>query len=521
MWFLLLACRGPGDADADAPKHPRDTDTSAIGDTGDTGDVPDSGDVPDTGDTGDTGGAPSPLLMLAGGGTEGDNGDPTSWSAVLYGGLLENGDVTGDGAVHVLVLSTAEETTWIPEYFVELGATSAENLRIATRERAEAEELRERFAAADVVFLKGGDQGEYYDRWNDTLVEEGILGVLARGGAVGGTSAGAMSQAEYALAGGNDYVSADALLDSHTPYLDDVSDGGSGIHADFLGLLPGTLVDTHFAVRGRLGRLAGAMAKAMDEGAPDTLVGIGLDEQTGVLVRDGVARVVGVGSVTVLRRGEEDALRVPGSPLVWAGLRVDRLTDGWVYDLGTFTAAPGTSGAEVPPPAPAPASPDAEDWFADGSVPAHEERFGVVVERAPDAYAVREGTTEPRLPDAIGMMDAFDSDRRGAADEAMWRALADGAAVTGFWVGDGGRLERSAETPGTVTLGGRGAEPMATMVLTVDGMTWRSSSPAPSPADAGDGALHAAGVVGARLDILYTDGPDGRAWSLEERRPVE
>ena len=38
------------------------------------------------------------LLLLCGGGTEGDIGDTGSWS-VAYGALLEAGDVTGDGQV--------------------------------------------------------------------------------------------------------------------------------------------------------------------------------------------------------------------------------------------------------------------------------------------------------------------------------------------------------------------------------------------------------------------------------------
>src|SRR5262245_18316978 len=121
-----------------------------------------------------------------------------------------------------------------------------------------------------------------------------------------------MSQSQYALAGGTDYVSYDVLEDACAEFLDDVSDGGSSIHADFLGLLPDTLVDTHFSVRGRLGRLACAMAKAIDEGASGGLLGIGIDEQTAIVVRGAEASVSGVGTVTFLRSGSEGAHRECG-----------------------------------------------------------------------------------------------------------------------------------------------------------------------------------------------------------------
>ena len=103
----------------------------------------------------------------------------------------------------------------------------------------------------------------YYDLWNDTEVERAARAPWTAGGAVGGTSAGAMSLSEAALAE-VDPISADVMADSHTPYLDD-TDGGSGVHADFIGLLSGALVDTHFTERGRLGRLLGALARDREE----------------------------------------------------------------------------------------------------------------------------------------------------------------------------------------------------------------------------------------------------------------
>lgn len=457
-------------------------------------------------------GEPGAILVLCGGGTEGEDEDPDAWSAVAYGDLLANGDVTGDGLVTVAVLATGEESEWVPTYFEWLGADDAFNLRISSVTRADDEELIDTFAAVDAVFLKGGDQGEYYDRWNGTTLEAAIRGVLERGGGVGGTSAGAMSLSEYALAGSSDLVSSDVLTDSRTSFLDDVSDGGTGIHDDFLGFLPGALVDTHFSTRGRLGRLAGVLARAIDDGAPGDLLGIGLDEQTCITVRDGRASVSGVGSVVFLRPPAEPPLRVAGEPLAWADLALDRLTEGWVYDLeadATDLTAPAG---------------EAVAW--DGAVTTQrpgdwsgtdEERFAWVIERRPHAYAVRAGTGDPLLADAFGILDAHDSSRRGVNDEVAFRALHDHLGVTGFLLGDGGGMERVDEErmDGTrVVFTG-----MAALVLDASGVTWRSLSPSVSPADAGDGGLSAAGLVGVRLHVLYSDGGDPRGYDLTAHRP--
>ena len=373
---------------------------------------------------------------------------------------------------------------------------------------------------ADAIFLKGGDQGEYYDLWNDTGVESAIVDLHTRGGVIGGTSAGAMSQSEYALAGSNDYVTADVLADSHTPWLDDVSDGGTGIHTDFLGLLPGVLVDTHFSTRARLGRLAGAMARAIDDGAPAALLGIGLDEQTCLTVSNGRGRVSGVGSVVFLRAGDEAALRVEGEPLVWAGLALDRLTDGWAWTFDTAEPDAADAAAETVSWDGSLSTPSSGTWAADGRERSDEEHFALVAERWPSPYVVRGGSGDPLLTDSVAMLDALDSDMRGVNDEVLFRTLYDHLGATGFLVGDGARMERDASTPNVVALTGAGDTPLSTMVIDAGGTTARSLSPWPSQQDAGDGALHAAGLVGMRLSILYTDGADGRAWDCAARAPV-
>ncbi|MBV8720994.1 MAG: hypothetical protein JO277_02520 [Candidatus Eremiobacteraeota bacterium] len=61
-------------------------------------------------------------------------------------------------------------------------------------------------AGADAVFFSGGDQANYA-RWKDSALIAAVRNVWARGGVVGGTSAGLAIQGEYAY----DSVAADRL----------------------------------------------------------------------------------------------------------------------------------------------------------------------------------------------------------------------------------------------------------------------------------------------------------------------
>ena len=445
-------------------------------------------------------------IVLAGGGSEGEPGDLTSWSARLYGHLLDGGDVDGDGLVRVAILSAEDEDSWLPNYFVWLGADGADNVITKTRAEAGAADL----SGYDAVFLKGGDQGVYYDQWNDTELEAEIRRIHDLGGAIGGTSAGAMSLSDVALAGGEDLVTTDVLTDAQTPYLDD-TDGGSGLKTDFRGLVGGVMIDTHFTSRARLGRLTGALARAVDDLGRSDLLGIGLEEETGIVLQGRGATVIGVGTANFVKiDGALNLRRVAGEPLLWTDLGLDRLTDGWRFDLdqGVDTTSPpdgatavawdGTSG------------PVDGGWSARGRHPGDEERFETVVMRTP--YATHAGADEPVLPDAVGLLDAFGDDE-AANDEAMFRALSDHVGATGFFVARDGVLHGDA---GVISADDDG-RPTSTVIVDTSTVSWRSWSPVASRYDLGDGSLHAAGMVGLRFSVLYTP-TTGLVWDNGTRR---
>ena len=439
------------------------------------------------------------VVVLAGGGSEGESDDASAWSARLYPWLWSGGDVSGDGLVRVAVLATSEQTDWLPSYMETLGADEAFNLILTSTEEADAAELDDLFAAVAAGFIKGGG--------------------------IGGTSAGAMSQAEYALAGGADYISADVLADATTEYLDDVSDGGSAIHDDFLGFVPGVLIDTHFVERARLGRLAGAMARVIDEGGPAALLGIGLEARTGVVIDGDEARVIGAGSVTLLRATDESVLLRPdGAPLVWTDLAMDVLTEGWRFDLGSLvvdTDAPPDGASAVA--WEGVAQPNAGEWYVDGDLLTHERRFGWVVSRDPRGYTTTEGTDTPVLEDGIGVLNAHSESGRAAAAESLIRALIDHVGVTGFLVGASASLGRDPAAPARVRFedNPESDDPrLATLVVDSAAVRWTSLAPEVSAYDVGDGSLSPAGAVGLILHIADDSDESGLSYDAEAHQVV-
>lgn len=457
-----------------------------------------------------------PLVMLAGGGTEGEIGDRASWSARLYRHLLDRGDVTGDGRVVVAVLSAEDESDFIPRYFRWLGADEAVNVKVDSRDRAAAADTLAALDRADAVFIKGGDQGRYYRLWNDTPLEGALRRLVERHGAIGGTSAGAMSLAEVALAGGKSPTSAEVLADACTPELDDV-EGGSALHADFLGFVSACTIDTHFTERARLGRLLGVLARAAEENRRRDLLGIGVSEQTGVVIEGGVARVIGRESVWFVHAQAGAKLwRKAGRPLVFAPLDADVLVEGWSYRLAERSAGRPPEGAlpagscDVPPGAGALA--------LSGADPAAEESFNLVLRRGAP-FQVRSGHAVPRLRNAIGVADAED-EQRGFAQEGIVCGLYEYPGAVAFLLPAGSRVSRTAEQPARLVFGGGRGPEAAAIVIDSHRSGWRGLAPEASSMDPGDGSLRAAALTRLTVGAYAATADSGVAFDMRAHAPT-
>ena len=163
--------------------------------------------------------------------------------------------------------------------FADLGVTDLVELYVEERAETANPEKLKLFDGAVGVFFSGGDQLRIASQIGDTPVEQKVRAIHERGGLVAGTSAGASVMSETMLVKG-------ASSESHR-----IGD----LHmAPGLGLVPNVIIDQHFAERGRFGRLFGAVAHNPRE------LGIGIDEDTAIVVEGEALRVIGKGCVYVV-----------------------------------------------------------------------------------------------------------------------------------------------------------------------------------------------------------------------------
>jgi cyanophycinase len=210
------------------------------------------------------------------------------------------------------------------EYFVSLGAEDAVTVNTASRDDAMDPAAAAAVDEADALFIRGGDQAAYLFEWTDTPLHDALRRAVARGVAIGGSSAGCAVLGERVF---------DARLASPGPWeaLDDPFDGLTFTDG-WLDVVPGVITDTHLTERGRMPRLAAFVARWWADGRTDAL-GVGVDPETALFVYDdGTAEVAGPGSVTVLRP-PATATVAPGEPLDLRDMALWQLPAGYVVRL--------------------------------------------------------------------------------------------------------------------------------------------------------------------------------------------
>jgi beta-aspartyl-peptidase (threonine type) len=251
-------------------------------------------------------------------------------------------------AGNVLVLRASGERDDTDDFYREGRFASVEEILIPPcASRAQVDEIARYAGAADGIFFAGGDQA-HYAAWKGSALVAAVRRVYARGGIVGGGSAGLAIQGAVAY----DSVAADRIhgADSdynvttanatHDPLEPEIS-FTSGLFA--WPALRGTITDTHFAARDRFGRLVAFLARIARAGlgAPP-YYGLGVDEGSVVLVdARGAAtlrRNVKSRGAYLVRLNEAVALP-PGRPLR-ATVEVARIArDGETFDLANKRVA--------------------------------------------------------------------------------------------------------------------------------------------------------------------------------------
>jgi cyanophycinase len=173
--------------------------------------------------------------------------------------------------------------------FREAGARNITILHTKDRTVAESDSFATPIRQARGVWFPGGRQWRLADSYLDTRTERELHALLARGGVIGGTSAGATIQGSYLVRGapeGNTIM---------------MSPG----HERGFAFLRQVAVDQHVLARNRLKDLPTVLA------VHPGLLGIGIDEGTAIVVQRDTAEVIGTSKVFIYGgRDARDSARV-------------------------------------------------------------------------------------------------------------------------------------------------------------------------------------------------------------------
>jgi cyanophycinase len=215
---------------------------------------------------------PGPLIVI--GGHEDKDGDRVILRAVAE--RLEGGKLV------LATIASRQPEGYLESYqkaFHDLGVTDIVELYVDDRSQTHDAERLAVFDGAAGVFFSGGDQLRIASQIGDTPVEHRVRQIHLAGGVIAGTSAGASVMSETMLVGGSS---------SESHRIGDLN------MAPGLGLIRDAIIDQHFAERGRIGRLLGAVAHN------PRILGVGIDEDTATLWDRGRFTVLGSGAVYVV-----------------------------------------------------------------------------------------------------------------------------------------------------------------------------------------------------------------------------
>jgi len=215
---------------------------------------------------------------------------------------------------------------------------------IRTPEDARQPEYLARLLAADIIMMSGGNQSRLKEMFGDSEFLERMTERYYQepNFVIAGTSAGAMAMSQIMIRGGS---VPDALMKGAVKM-------GVG-----LGLTQNAIIDSHFVKRGRFGRLIEAVA------LHPKLIGIGLGEDTGILITDGcLIETIGSNLVIIMDghtiQHNNAAAAKKGTAISLENMTMHVLAKGNAYDITERKFyADKTMVLPLESPSPAPAAP--------------------------------------------------------------------------------------------------------------------------------------------------------------------
>ena len=238
---------------------------------------------------------------------------PARGSLVIVGGAMRDPAIVerfvqlaGGPEAPIVVIPTAGGGETYDQYypglraFRDAGVADLTVLHTTDREVADDPAFSAPLRRARGVWFPGGRQWRLADAYLGTRTQEEIAGVLARGGVVGGSSAGATILGSYLVRG--DTATNTIMM---------------GDHEEGFGFLRDTAIDQHLLRRNRQFDLIEVIE------AHPHLLGIGIDEDTAIVVQGDEFEVMGRSYVVIYDHGR----------LLDSGGRFYFLAAGDRYDL--------------------------------------------------------------------------------------------------------------------------------------------------------------------------------------------
>jgi cyanophycinase len=201
--------------------------------------------------------------------------------------------------------------------FNRLGVDAVRVVDVSSREDTKSEKSLQLIQEATGIFFTGGDQLHITTLLGGTKMHGLLHERFEKGVVLGGTSAGAAMMSNSMFIRGES---------DETPRF-----GGMEIGPG-MDFLTGAVIDTHFSQRGRIGRLLTAVAHYPQD------IGIGIDENTAIIVKDTEFEVIGQGAVTVVDAGGITYTNLPnisdGDALTLYNVKLHVLSAGHRFDIG-------------------------------------------------------------------------------------------------------------------------------------------------------------------------------------------
>lgn len=253
----------------------------------------------------------------------------------------------GKRAGNLVVLKAADDERYYTDTFYNASrfAFVQEILIPPCATRAQVDAMAKYVDRSDAVLFSGGDQSHYVI-WKGSTLIAAIKRLYARGGVVGGGSAGLAIQGEVVY----DSVAGDRVLpdDENVATSDAVKnpyEPAISFTTGFFSWPPmnDTITDTHVARRDRFGRMTAFMARAVHDRlvTQPRIYGVAVDEGAVLLVDSHgiatlIARAHGDGGYVpkgawIVRGGRAQRFH-PGMPLLYT-VYVTHLAPGMRYDL--------------------------------------------------------------------------------------------------------------------------------------------------------------------------------------------